>query len=165
MAAFFTKELRSDQNHVISCIVVLPPYQRKGFGRLLISLAHEIARRADVIGTPEKPLSDLGQKAFAAYWKDQLMELLATYGNSLTQIEVLSKMTSFRADEILQILKQLNILKDSSAAFLEYDNEAMREKIAEYQKQQPKPEIDPNYLIWLPDDEFSEYLMDELEQN
>jgi histone acetyltransferase MYST1 len=50
IAAFFSKQRSCMTNDIISCIVVLPPYQRKGYGSLLISLAYEVARRGKSFG-------------------------------------------------------------------------------------------------------------------
>ena len=36
---FFSKELKSVGNFNLACIVVLPPYQKSGLGKLLIDLS------------------------------------------------------------------------------------------------------------------------------
>lgn len=60
-------------NNNLACIVTAPPYQRKGWGMLLIEFSYELSRRAGEIGTPERPLSDLGVRSYLAFWVSRLI--------------------------------------------------------------------------------------------
>ncbi|TBU30796.1 acyl-CoA N-acyltransferase [Dichomitus squalens] len=70
---FFSKEKVSYDDYNLACIVVLPPYQKKGYGMLLIEFSYELSRRAGKIGTPERPLSDLGLRSYLTYWVSTLI--------------------------------------------------------------------------------------------
>ena len=60
----------------LACIMVMPPYQRRGFGKFLIALSYELSKRAGRICTPEKPLSDMGKVGYKSYWSDTIIEVL-----------------------------------------------------------------------------------------
>jgi len=77
---FFSKEKVSYDHYNLACIVVFPPYQRRGYGTLLMEYSYYLSRSDDTPGTPERPLSDLGLKGYMAYWSAQLVRtLLAAY--------------------------------------------------------------------------------------
>ncbi|KAJ4485321.1 acyl-CoA N-acyltransferase [Lentinula aciculospora] len=76
MLGFFSKEKVSYDDYNLACIITLPPFQRKGFGRLMIEFSYELSRRAGKAGTPERPLSDLGLRSYLAYWVSTLIRFL-----------------------------------------------------------------------------------------
>ena len=73
---YFSKEKESPDQYNVACILTLPPYQKRGIGRLLIEFSYELSKKEDKVGSPEKPLSDLGARSYHSYWTDTLLELL-----------------------------------------------------------------------------------------
>jgi histone acetyltransferase HTATIP len=89
LVAYFSKEKHSSENYNVACILTYPQYQRKGYGRFLISLSYELSKVQKTTGTPERPLSDLGRVSYRSYWNQVLVELLGNYVAELAPSDVL----------------------------------------------------------------------------
>ncbi len=76
VVGFFSKEKMSWDNNNLACILVFPPWQRKGLGALLMGISYEISRREGILGGPEKPISDLGRKGYKRFWASEVARWL-----------------------------------------------------------------------------------------
>lgn len=81
VVGFFSKEKESADGYNVACILTLPCYQKRGFGKLLIQFSYMLSAVEKKVGSPEKPLSDLGLLSYRAYWTDTLIKLLVERNN------------------------------------------------------------------------------------
>ncbi|KAF8878430.1 acyl-CoA N-acyltransferase [Infundibulicybe gibba] len=111
---FFSKEKVSYDDYNLACIMTLPPYQRKGYGMLMIEFSYELSRRSGKVGTPERPLSDLGLRSYLAYWVSTLIRFFRRVLSALPP-EV-SKVTTFGTfPDLLQPLEGDVVITESLA--------------------------------------------------
>ena len=111
LVGYFSKEKESAEQYNVACILTLPQYQRKGYGRLLIAFSYELSKRENKQGSPEKPLSDLGLLGYRAYWQETLCQILMDENaKSEISIDELEKMTSMTQNDVLHTLQNLNML-------------------------------------------------------
>ena len=147
---YYSKEKYSDVGYNLACILSFPSQQRKGYGRFLIAFSYELSKKEDKVGSPEKPLSDLGQQAYKPYWASTVIDfLLHQSDESALSIMDISKRTSIMADDIVYTLNQLGILKIINGV---YFIAAERSLLAALAQKYPvkEPRVDPRMLHWTP---------------
>lgn len=112
IVGYFSKEKVSQSRYNLACILTLPCHQRKGYGRLIISLSYELSKIEEKPGSPEKPISDLGMVSYMSYWSTTLIKLLIAkkFFEDTISIEEISQVTCIIPDDIVECLKALNIL-------------------------------------------------------
>lgn len=120
VTGFFSKEKMSWDNNNLACILVFPPWQRKGLGALLMGASYEISRREGVMGGPEKPISDLGRKGYRRYWAGEiarwLLSLSATTGPDqevIVDINDCSQATWIAVEDCLATLREMGVAEDA----------------------------------------------------
>nr|XP_006002901.2 PREDICTED: histone acetyltransferase KAT6A [Latimeria chalumnae] len=151
LIGYFSKEKHCQQKYNVSCIMILPQYQRKGYGRFLIDFSYLLSKREGQAGSPEKPLSDLGRLSYMAYWKSVILECL--YYNQEKQISIkkLSKLTGICPQDITSTLHHLGMLDFRGDRFAIIRREKLiHDQMAKLQAN-PRPiEVDQECLRWTP---------------
>ncbi|BHF57592.1 K(lysine) acetyltransferase [Sparganum proliferum] len=109
VVGYFSKERFSVENNNLACILTLPPFQRRGYGKFLIGLSYELAKIENLIGSPEKPLSDLGRLSYKSYWEKVIFSYLLEYSDS--SIEEISAVTCIAPEDIIWTLQSHHAIK------------------------------------------------------
>lgn len=148
MVGYFSKEKESMESYNVACILTLPQYQRKGYGRLLIQFSYELSKIEKRVGSPEKPLSDLGLLSYRAYWTEIIVENLINI-QEIT-LDELSLKTSITVTDVLHTLQALNALCYLKGQHIICLNQ---KTVENYHKTINRPQrvvIDPSCIDWKP---------------
>ena len=118
VVGFFSKEKMSWDNNNLACILVFPPWQRKSLGTLLMGISYAISRREQILGGPEKPISDLGKKGYKRYWGSEIARWLLTCkesdrkkGRGMVTVGMVSKGTWIVQEDCLVVLREMGVLE------------------------------------------------------
>jgi len=149
---YFSKEKNSFLNYNVSCILTLPPYQRQGYGRLLIDFSYLLTRVEGKIGSPEKPLSDLGLISYRSYWKDVLLEYLCNLGGKQISVKDISQEMAINSYDIVSTLQALGMMKYWKGKHIILKKQDVIEEYVERSKRRggDYKEIDRECLKWTP---------------
>ncbi|XP_065078378.1 histone acetyltransferase KAT7 [Ochlerotatus camptorhynchus] len=148
---YFSKEKNSFLNYNVSCILTLPPYQRKGYGRLLIDFSYMLTRVEGKIGSPEKPLSDLGLISYRSYWKDVLLAYLCSRPGTTLSIKDISQEMAINSYDIVSTLQALGMMKYWKGKHIILKKQDVLEEYEERVKRRGNmPKIDRSCLKWTP---------------
>ncbi|KAL9585749.1 MAG: hypothetical protein Q9212_001331 [Teloschistes hypoglaucus] len=154
LVGYFSKEKESAEGYNVACILTLPQYQRMGFGKLLIAFSYELSKREGKLGSPEKPLSDLGLLGYRAYWAETVVDLLTEEGRAgEASVEELGGLSAMTTGDVLHTLQNLNMLRYSKGNHVIVLTDAVlqqKEKQKEKERIKGKRKIDPERLIWKP---------------
>lgn len=110
LLGYFSKEKKSELDYNLACILTFPPYQRCGYGKLLISFSYELSKRDGMVGSPEKPLSDLGKLSYRSFWTFVLLTTLLDYDGKWTLRELSTK-TGIKVEDVISTLQALDLIK------------------------------------------------------
>lgn len=112
VAGFFSKEKperRSEFN--LACIMSLPHHQKKGIGRFMIEFSYELSKLEGKMGSPERPLSDLGQVSYRSFWMYEVLRYARAHKNEVgITVESVSEATRIRTHDIIEVLKSMHML-------------------------------------------------------
>lgn len=150
LVGYFSKEKLSQEDHNLACILTLPAYQRKGYGKFLIAFSYELSKREGRPGTPERPLSDLGQVSFRSYWTRVLLAELRHVKGEVS-LEELSRATMVMKPDIVAALNHLDMIKYTKSAghYVLADPAKTEEQLVKYERQR-YIEVEPSCLHWQP---------------
>nr|XP_042712071.1 histone acetyltransferase KAT6B isoform X4 [Chrysemys picta bellii] len=151
LVGYFSKEKLCQQKYNVSCIMIMPQYQRQGFGRFLIDFSYLLSRREGQAGSPEKPLSDLGRLSYLAYWKSVILEYLYCHHEKHISIKGMSRATGMCPHDIATTLQQHSMIDRREDRFVIIRREKLISNHMEKLKANPRVnEVDPESLRWTP---------------
>ncbi|XP_045452033.1 histone acetyltransferase Tip60 [Melitaea cinxia] len=157
IVGYFSKEKESTEDYNVACILTLPPYQRKGYGTLLIEFSYELSKFEGKTGSPEKPLSDLGLLSYRSYWAQTILEILINIKpvgeneKPIITINEICELTSIKKEDVISTLQNLNLINYYKGQYIISVNQ---ETIQQHEKAMEKKllRIDPKCLHWTPKD-------------
>lgn len=114
---FFSKEKMSWDNNNVACILVFPPWQRRGLGQILIAASYELGKREGRFGGPERPLSALGRRGYVNFWCAEVCRFVLKSGTKRTvRIQDVSEQTYIMAEDVVAALKEMDVLEKRKTA-------------------------------------------------
>lgn len=106
---FFSRDKDYDEPFNLSCILILPPFQKQGLGKLLIDFSYTLSKLERIPGSPEEPISDLGLLSYRSYWQWIILNELVNQTGDISLVD-LSMVTGISECDIVYTLETLKLL-------------------------------------------------------
>lgn len=151
LVGYFSKEKNSFLNYNVSCILTMPQYMRQGYGKMLIDFSYLLSKVEEKVGSPERPLSDLGLISYRSYWKEVLLRYMYNFKGKEISIKEISQETAVNPVDIVSTLQSLQMLKYWKGKHLVLKRQDLIDdwKAKETKRGNSKT-IDPGSLKWTP---------------
>ncbi|XP_075033320.1 histone acetyltransferase KAT7 isoform X6 [Mixophyes fleayi] len=152
LIGYFSKEKNSFLNYNVSCILTMPQYMRQGYGKMLIDFSYLLSKVEEKVGSPERPLSDLGLISYRSYWKEVLLRYLHTFQGKEISIKEISQETAVNPVDIVSTLQALQMLKYWKGKHLVLKRQDLIDEWAakEAKRSNSNKTMDPSCLKWTP---------------
>jgi histone acetyltransferase SAS3 len=149
---YFSKEKRPASLNNVSCILVMPIHQRKGYATFLIDFSYLLTRIEGKEGSPEKPLSDMGLTAYRAYWDLTISRHLLELGLKPFSARILMDRTGMTADDVIHSLERLYAFTRDPVTktyAIRFDRK-LYTSIVESNEAKGYRQLKPGNLVWTP---------------
>ncbi|XP_034070736.1 histone acetyltransferase KAT7 [Gymnodraco acuticeps] len=152
LVGYFSKEKNSFLNYNVSCILTMPQYMRQGFGKMLIDFSYLLSKVEERVGSPERPLSDLGLISYRSYWKEVLLRYMYNFQGKEISIKEISQETAVNPVDIVSTLQSLQMLKYWKGKHLVLKRQDLIDewRAKEIKRGNSNKTIDPSSLKWTP---------------
>lgn len=151
---YFSKEKLNTTNYNVSCILTLPIFQRKGYGNFLIQFSYLLSLREYKLGTPEKPLSDLGLYSYRNFWKVKMAQVLKKLCSESQSVSIsqLSALSGMIHNDVVCGLEQLQCLvrNHTTGKYAISVNIAVIDGFLHKWSLKKYPQVNPDALVWKP---------------
>lgn len=115
---------------------------------MLIEFSYELTKKEGKLGSPEKPLSDLGLLGYRAYWAETIVELLLQTDDELS-IDDIAQRTSITHSDVMYTCTTLQLFKHYKAVHVICLTDAILEQHTKAIAKR-KRQINPDCLQWKP---------------
>ncbi|KAF7428219.1 Histone acetyltransferase [Pleurotus ostreatus] len=146
---YFSKEKESAENYNVACILTLPQHQRHGYGKLLIEFSYELSKKEGKLGSPEKPLSDLGLLGYRAYWAETIIDFIVNTTDTEISVDDIAQKTSITHTDVMNTCTTLGLTKYYKAQHIICIDSTVLDRY-EKAKQKRRRRIHPEYIKWKP---------------
>ncbi|KAI6888540.1 hypothetical protein KC360_g897 [Hortaea werneckii] len=149
VVGFFSKEKMSWDNNNVACILIFPPWQKRGLGQVLIAASYVLGRREGRFGGPEKPLSQLGRKGYIVYWCGEVYRyLMSCHLKKTVTIKEISEETYIMQEDVVAALREMDVVESrKTASGSVVVNKAKLRAWAEKMGVSTEPLIDENAFV------------------
>lgn len=97
-------------NNNLACILIFPPWQRKGLGKILMGASYHLSRLEGRFGGPEKPLSALGRKGYMQFWQARVARCVLGCKKGGVSVRVLAERCWVLPEDVVGAVREMGVV-------------------------------------------------------